>query len=134
MEVSGKAGGDVRIDVEGSGFLRHMVRNLVGTLLEVVPRPVDVVGAVKRPDLCQGHALTFPSTCAQNRAAPRRGGPSVDFGDLRAQPAPVLKVDLRTVVRSAGQVMCLPGLARAVPIMIPCAFRVRPRTLWLRTM
>ncbi len=35
LEVSGKRGGEIRFDVEGSGFLRHMVRNLVGSLLEV---------------------------------------------------------------------------------------------------
>jgi len=31
----GEPGGELVLDVEGSGFLRHMVRNLVGTLLEV---------------------------------------------------------------------------------------------------
>jgi tRNA pseudouridine38-40 synthase len=35
VEVLGYAGGEVRILVEGDGFLRHMVRNLVGTLLQV---------------------------------------------------------------------------------------------------
>lgn len=32
---SGAAGGEIVIDVEGEGFLRHMVRNLAGTLLEI---------------------------------------------------------------------------------------------------
>lgn len=32
---SGAVGGELRFEVEGPGFLRHMVRNLVGSLLEV---------------------------------------------------------------------------------------------------
>ena len=35
LEVIGDPGGEVEIVAEGSGFLRHMVRNLVGTLIEV---------------------------------------------------------------------------------------------------
>jgi tRNA pseudouridine38-40 synthase len=35
VEVSGQAGGEICIDVRGEGFLRHMVRNLAGTLLEI---------------------------------------------------------------------------------------------------
>jgi tRNA pseudouridine38-40 synthase len=35
VEILGEAGGELVIEVEGSGFLRHMVRILVGTLLEV---------------------------------------------------------------------------------------------------
>ena len=35
LEVRGEAGGAVELWFEGSGFLRYMVRNLVGTLLEV---------------------------------------------------------------------------------------------------
>ena len=35
VEIRGERGGDVALDFEGNGFLRHMVRNLVGTLLEV---------------------------------------------------------------------------------------------------
>lgn len=33
--VSGDVGGEIRLDVEGEGFLRHMVRNLAGTLVEI---------------------------------------------------------------------------------------------------
>ena len=35
VEVAGSSGGEIWIEVEGSGFLRRMVRNLVGILLEV---------------------------------------------------------------------------------------------------
>ena len=35
LDVSGSVGAEIRIEVEGSGFLRHMVRNIAGTLIEV---------------------------------------------------------------------------------------------------
>jgi tRNA pseudouridine38-40 synthase len=35
IEVAGASGAEIRIGFEGSGFLRHMVRNLTGTLVEV---------------------------------------------------------------------------------------------------
>jgi tRNA pseudouridine38-40 synthase len=35
IDVSGPPGGEIRLGFEGDGFLRHMVRNLVGTLVEV---------------------------------------------------------------------------------------------------
>jgi len=35
LDVSGQAGAAIALWFEGSGFLRHMVRNLAGTLLEV---------------------------------------------------------------------------------------------------
>ena len=35
VTVSGERGGEIRFDFEGDGFLRHMVRTAVGTLLEV---------------------------------------------------------------------------------------------------
>ena len=31
----GEARGELRFELEGDGFLRHMVRNVVGTLLEI---------------------------------------------------------------------------------------------------
>ena len=35
IELAGAAGGEITLDVLGEGFLRHMVRNLAGTLIEV---------------------------------------------------------------------------------------------------
>ena len=35
LDVEGGSGGEIRLEVEGEGFLRHMVRNLAGTLIEV---------------------------------------------------------------------------------------------------
>lgn len=35
LRIEGEQGGEIRFEVEGSGFLRHMVRNLVGTLIEI---------------------------------------------------------------------------------------------------
>jgi len=35
LTIRGVAGSEIVLDVEGAGFLRHMVRNLAGTLLEI---------------------------------------------------------------------------------------------------
>jgi tRNA pseudouridine38-40 synthase len=35
LDVVGEAGGEIELGFEGPGFLRHMVRNLTGTLVEV---------------------------------------------------------------------------------------------------
>ncbi|HEX4620698.1 MAG TPA: tRNA pseudouridine(38-40) synthase TruA, partial [Myxococcaceae bacterium] len=35
VEVSGEGGDEIRIDVEGTAFVKHMVRNIAGTLVEV---------------------------------------------------------------------------------------------------
>ena len=44
LDVEGCAGGEVLFWVEGTGFLRHMVRNLVGTLLEAGRGRRDAAG------------------------------------------------------------------------------------------
>ena len=48
VDVLGDPGGEVSILAEGSGFLRHMVRNLAGTLIEV---GLGRRGADSMPDL-----------------------------------------------------------------------------------
>ncbi len=35
LRVSGESGAEIHLDARGDGFLRHMVRNLAGTLIEV---------------------------------------------------------------------------------------------------
>ncbi len=60
LEITGEAGGEIRFTFEGDGFLRHMVRNLVGTLLEV--------GAGRRPP-----AWVVEVLAARDR---RRAGPT----------------------------------------------------------
>ncbi len=55
LEIRGQLGGEVLLDFEGTGFLRHMVRNLVGTLLEVGEGPSDA-RCDARPDSRRGTA------------------------------------------------------------------------------
>ena len=35
LELSGSAGGDLVFTIEGTAFLKHMVRNIVGSLVEI---------------------------------------------------------------------------------------------------
>lgn len=48
LDVDGVPGGEIHLIVEGTGFLRHMVRNLAGTLIEVGHgrRPADSMAAL----------------------------------------------------------------------------------------
>jgi tRNA pseudouridine38-40 synthase len=48
IAIAGEPGGEIELVFEGGGFLRHMVRNLVGTLLEVGHgrRPPDSMPAL----------------------------------------------------------------------------------------
>ena len=53
LEVIASPGGEVEILAQGSGFLRYMVRNLVGTLLEVGQgrrSPASVAGVLASLD------------------------------------------------------------------------------------
>lgn len=59
VEIHGVSGGEIMIEVEGSGFLRHMVRNLAGTLLEV--------GRGKR---APGSMADLIAGCDRGRAGP----------------------------------------------------------------
>jgi tRNA pseudouridine38-40 synthase len=48
LDVSGEQGGEIHLEAQASGFLRHMVRNLAGTLIEVGQgrRAADSMGAL----------------------------------------------------------------------------------------
>ena len=64
VEIAGEAGGELALDFEGDGFLRHMVRNLVGTLLEV--------GQGRRPPESIPAAIAGGARSQPWRARPRR--------------------------------------------------------------
>jgi len=64
-EWIGAVGGDLRFEVEGPGFLRHMVRNLVGSLLEV--------GRGRRPPAWIAGLLAARDRTLAGPTAPARG-------------------------------------------------------------
>lgn len=75
FEVGGENGAELYFEVEGEGFLRHMVRNAVGTLLQV--------GAGQRaPDSMPG-LLAAKSRAAAGPTAPAHGLTlvRVDYGE-----------------------------------------------------
>lgn len=65
LDVSGRPGAEIDFEVEGSGFLRHMVRNLVGTLLEV--------GKGRRPPGSMAELLASRDRRRAGATAPARG-------------------------------------------------------------
>jgi tRNA pseudouridine38-40 synthase len=64
-EVSGASGSEILFSLEGDGFLRHMVRNVVGTLLEV--------GAGRRPAGSLPSLLAARDRTQAGPTAPARG-------------------------------------------------------------
>jgi tRNA pseudouridine38-40 synthase len=91
LEVSGRRGGEIVLDVEGEGFLRHMVRNLAGTLIEVgrgrfdVFEPAEILAGRDRgragptapaAGLCLVRVWDDldPGDRARGRGVPTRGG------------------------------------------------------------
>jgi tRNA pseudouridine38-40 synthase len=64
-EWVGAVGDELRFEVEGPGFLRHMVRNLVGSLLEV--------GRGRRPPGWIGELLEVRDRTRAGPTAPARG-------------------------------------------------------------
>jgi tRNA pseudouridine38-40 synthase len=64
-EWLGAVGGDLRLELEGPGFLRHMVRNLAGSLLEV--------GRGRRPPGWIAELLAARDRTRAGPTAPARG-------------------------------------------------------------
>jgi tRNA pseudouridine38-40 synthase len=81
VELAGDAGGEIRLGVEGDGFLRHMVRNLVGSLVEV--------GLGVRPPGWLTEVLAARDRTAAGRTAPACGLTLewVRYPDAPAEPA-----------------------------------------------
>lgn len=65
LELSGQAGDAVQVDVEGTAFLKHMVRNLVGTLVEV--------GKGRRPAAWVAEVLASQDRTRAGPTAPAHG-------------------------------------------------------------
>jgi tRNA pseudouridine38-40 synthase len=65
IDVGGASGGEIRLGFEGDGFLRHMVRNLVGTLVEV--------GVGRRDPAWVAEVLAARDRTAAGRTAPPSG-------------------------------------------------------------
>jgi len=65
VEVAGESGGEILLWLAGDGFLRHMVRNVVGTLLEV--------GAGRRPPGSLPALLAARDRTQAGPTAPARG-------------------------------------------------------------
>jgi tRNA pseudouridine38-40 synthase len=65
VEVRGAAGDEVSFTVEGTAFLKHMVRNLVGTLVEV--------GKGRRPEAWVAEVLASGDRKRAGPTAPAQG-------------------------------------------------------------
>jgi tRNA pseudouridine38-40 synthase len=65
VELSGAAGDEIVIDVEGTAFLKHMVRNLVGSLVEV--------GRMRQPVAWLGQVLEGKDRTRAGPTAPPQG-------------------------------------------------------------
>jgi tRNA pseudouridine38-40 synthase len=65
VDIGGQAGGEVTVEVEATAFLKHMVRNLVGTLVEV--------GLGKRLEADVPRILASRERTQAGRTAPPQG-------------------------------------------------------------
>jgi tRNA pseudouridine38-40 synthase len=65
VDLQGTSGDELSITVEGTAFLKHMVRNLVGTLVEV--------GKGRRPDSWVAEVLASRDRKRAGPTAPPQG-------------------------------------------------------------
>ena len=65
VDIQGASGGELSFRVEGTAFLKHMVRNLVGTLVEV--------GRGRRPDAWVAEVLASRDRTRAGPTAPPQG-------------------------------------------------------------
>jgi tRNA pseudouridine38-40 synthase len=102
LRIVGETGGEVVIDVEGEGFLRHMVRNLVGTLLEIgrgrweVARAAEILASLDRGEAgptapAQGLALisVVDGWTLRREKGRERASPAVSRGSSVDESSPV---------------------------------------------
>ncbi|MEM7413731.1 MAG: tRNA pseudouridine(38-40) synthase TruA [Myxococcota bacterium] len=95
LEIGGEVGGVLSLWFEGSGFLRHMVRNLVGTLLEVAGgkrNPEGMPALLAACDRSQAgptapaHGLTLVRVSYGPRSLPKLPPEPADAGDSPGKP------------------------------------------------
>ena len=79
VDLSGAPGGEIVVEVEGPGFLRHMVRILVGTLIDVGlgRREAGELSAILagRDRTAAGRTVRVDYAQAGEGAPPPEGGP-----------------------------------------------------------
>jgi tRNA pseudouridine38-40 synthase len=84
LELRGEAGGEITIEVEGDGFLRHMIRNLVGTLLEIgrgrrapasIPQLLDARDRKRAGPTAPARGLTLASVAYDGGDVPTNSKP-----------------------------------------------------------
>jgi tRNA pseudouridine38-40 synthase len=102
LRIAGETGGEIVIDVEGEGFLRHMVRNLAGTLLEIgrgrwqVARAAEILASLDRGEAgptapAQGLALisVVDSWTLRRNKGGKWTAPAVSRGSSVDESSPV---------------------------------------------
>lgn len=72
LEITGATGSEIVLEVDGTGFLRHMVRNIAGTLIEV--------GRGRRP---ADSMLELMATCDRREAGPTAPAQGLTLVEVR---------------------------------------------------
>jgi tRNA pseudouridine38-40 synthase len=92
LTLSGSPRGEIVLDVEGEGFLRHMVRNLAGTLIEVGRgrwAPAEIERILSARDRAQAGPTAPACGLSLVRVWDGWGEPESDVGGrTKAPPSP----------------------------------------------